>query len=29
VAHDDPERVTAELAAHGVNVTRGSETGLR
>jgi hypothetical protein len=29
ITPDDPERVTAELAAHGVNVTRGRETGLR
>jgi hypothetical protein len=29
IAPDDPDRVTAELAAHGVNVTRGPESGLR
>jgi hypothetical protein len=29
ITPDDPERVTAELAAHGVNVTRGRESGLR
>jgi hypothetical protein len=29
ITPDDPERVTAELAAHGVNVTRGPESGLR
>ena len=29
ITPDDPERVTAELAAHGVNVTRGPEADLR
>lgn len=28
ITPDDPERVTAELAAHGVTVTQGRETGL-
>ena len=28
ITPDDPERVIAELAAHGVNVTRGREAGL-
>jgi hypothetical protein len=28
ITPDDPERVTAELAARGVNVTSGRETGL-
>jgi hypothetical protein len=29
ITPDDPERVVAELAAHGVNVTTGREPGLR
>jgi hypothetical protein len=29
ITPDDPERVTAELVAHGVTVTRGPESGLR
>ena len=28
ITPDDPEAVAAELAAHGVNVTSGRETGL-
>ncbi len=28
ITPDDPERLAAELAAHGVNVTRGRETAL-
>jgi hypothetical protein len=28
ITPDDPERVSAELAAHGVNVTSGRESGL-
>jgi hypothetical protein len=28
ITPDDPDRVTAELAAHGVNVTSGRESGL-
>jgi hypothetical protein len=28
ITPDDPERVSAELAAHEVNVTRGREAGL-
>ncbi|MGH3185314.1 MAG: hypothetical protein ACRDOH_31230 [Streptosporangiaceae bacterium] len=28
ITPDDPERVTAELAAHGVNITTGRESGL-
>ncbi len=29
ITPDDPERVTAELEAHGVSITWGSESGLR
>jgi hypothetical protein len=29
ITPDDPDRVAAELAAHGVNVTSGREAGLR
>lgn len=29
ITPDDPERVKAELAAHGVDVTDGRESGLR
>lgn len=28
ITPDDPERVTGELEAHGVNVTSGREAGL-
>jgi hypothetical protein len=29
ITPDDPQRVVEEFAAHGVNVTRGTESGLR
>ncbi len=29
ITPDDPDRVVAELAAHGVTTTSGTETGLR
>jgi hypothetical protein len=28
ITPDDPDRVVAELAAHGVNITNGKESGL-
>ncbi len=29
ITPDDPQRVVEEFAAHGVNIARGTETGLR
>jgi hypothetical protein len=29
ITSDDPQQVVEELATHGVNVTRGTESGLR